>query len=432
MTDIRAIPGTGQLSGRDGLQALWALRHGMAGLYEALELARDRLGEAFQLGFGRFQPVVISGPEALREALVERRDSLSWRSEGDPVARLFGRSILVTDGEEHDRARAVMAPAFTPERLRAHVPAMVEAVDRELARWPREGRVEVVSAMRRIAWRNFERAFFSHDLGDAELRHLWPALLAALRYIGPGPWVVTGRAGRPPAKIRPLEEHLLGLIRTRRAGGSRADDLLGLLVGAFEDDRRVRDHALTMLIAGHDTSTAQLSWALHLLARSPEWLARATREVRGVLGNGGLPEAGTDLPVVEAVLKEALRLWPPIHLGARRATEDVVLGGWPVPRGSRVLLSYFLVQRDATRWERANGFDPGRWLGSGAPGAFTYLPFGGGPRNCIGAGFANLEGRVVLARLLQRADFAVTRRPLRGAMGATLEPRGGKLLVRAR
>lgn len=432
MTDVRAIPGTGQLSGRDGLRALWALRHGMAGLYEALELVRDRLGEAFQLGFGRFQPVVLSGPEALHEALVERRGSLSWRSEGDPVVRLFGRSILVTDGEEHDRARAVMAPALAPERLRTHVPEMVEAVDRELARWPREGRVEVVSAMRRIAWRNFEQAFFGHAPGDEELGRLWPALLAALKYIGPGPWVVTGAPGKPPAQFRPLEEHLLGLIGARRAAGSPVDDLLGLLVGAFDDDRQVRDHALTMLIAGHDTSTAQLSWALHLLARSPGWLARATREVRSALGASGVPAAGTELPVVEAVLKETLRLWPPIHLGARRAKEDVELGGWSIPRGSRVLLSYFLVQRDAARWERASEFDPGRWLEGGAPEAFAYLPFGGGPRNCIGAGFANLEGRVVLARLLQRVDVAVTRRPLRGAMGATLEPRGGRLLVRVR
>lgn len=428
----RTLPRTDQLSPRDGLRALWTLRHGTAGLYEALEVARAGLGPVFELGFGRFRPVVVASPGGLREALVERREAFSWRPEGDPVARLFRRSILVTDGEEHDRARQAMAPAFEPARLREQASAIVAIVDEEVGRWPAEGFIEPVEAMRRIAWRAFEQVFFGYRLGHEELEATLPGLHAALRYIGPGLWVLRGRAGVPPRRAALLEEHVRRVIAWRAEHGEPGATLLDLLLAEF-DTERVRDHALTMLIAGHDTSTAQLSWALHLLARHPEWLARAAREARAAPAGEGLAALrGDGLPVIDAVLKEALRLWPPIHVGGRRTVQEVELDGHRLPAGQRVMLSYLLVQRDPAMWARADVFDPGRWLNGGAPGPFTYVPFGGGPRNCIGAGFANLEGRLVLARILQLVDVAVTRRPLRGAMGATLEPRGGRLRVRRR
>lgn len=425
-------PGTDRLAPKDGLRALAALRHGMGGLYEALEVARNGLGPVFALGFGRFRPIVVASPEALREALVERRGAFFWRPEGDPVARLFRRSILVTDGEEHDRARGVMLPAFEPARLRGQAASLLAIVDDELERWPRDGRMEVVGAMRRIAWRSFERVFFGYDLGEAELRRTLPGLLAALRYIGPGMWVLRGRAGPPPRGVAPLEKHVRRVAARRARGGGEGEVLLDLLASAF-DEERVRDHALTMLIAGHDTSTAQLSWALHLLARDRDWLARATREARSVAASDLVGARTEDLPVIDAVLKETLRLWPPIHVGGRRAGPGAAIDGCELPEGQRVMLSYFLVQRDGAIWPRAREFDPGRWLGGGSPPVpFSYLPFGGGPRNCIGAQFASLEGRLVLARVLQEFDIAATRRPLRGAMGATLEPRGGRLRVRRR
>jgi cytochrome P450 len=244
--------------------------------------------------------------------------------------------------------------------------------------------------------------------------------------------VLRGRAGAPPRRAALLEEHVRRVMAWRAEHGEPGATLLDLLLAEF-DTERVRDHALTMLIAGHDTSTAQLSWALHLLARHPEWLARAAREARAAPAGEGLAALrGDGLPVIDAVLKEALRLWPPIHVGGRRTVQEVELDGYRLPAGQRVMLSYLLVQRDPAMWARADVFDPGRWLNGGAPGPFTYVPFGGGPRNCIGAGFANLEGRLVLARILQLVDVAVTRRPLRGAMGATLEPRGGRLKVRRR
>lgn len=433
MSGAKAPPRTEGLAPEDGLRALWTLRFGTAGLYEALEIARAGLGNVFELGFGRFRPVVVASPQGLREALVERREAFSWRPEGDPAARLFRRSILVTDGEEHDRARQAMAPAFEPARLRAAAPAVLAVTDEELDGWPAEGRIDAVEAMRRIAWRSFERVFFGYDLRGEELERALPGLLAALRYIGPGLWVVRGRAGSVPRRVRPLEEHVRGVIAGRKGRPAGPPTMLDLLLAAF-DEERVRDHALTMLIAGHDTSTAQLSWALHLLARSPEWLVRATREARRAPDGEGL--AGLrpdDLPVIDAVLKETLRLWPPIHVGGRRALRETELDGYAIPEGQRVMLSYFLAQRDPAAWAAPQAFDPGRWLdGGGAPGPYTYLPFGGGPRNCIGAAFANLEARLVLTRVLQRFDIAATRRPLRGAMGATLEPRGGLLKVRRR
>jgi cytochrome P450 len=193
------------------------------------------------------------------------------------------------------------------------------------------------------------------------------------------------------------------------------------------DDDLIRDQLLTMLIAGHDTSTALFAWTLYLLGEHPDAMRRVQEEVATVLdGAAPAPEHLNQLHYIELVTREALRLYPPIHIGNRKAIEDVHLEEGTIPVGSRVMYSIYLSHRDPAHWENPAGFDPERFDRQPAMPAFTYVPFGGGPRNCIGATFAQIEANVVMARLFQRVRLdLLPGQKIHAHMGATLEPRPG-------
>jgi cytochrome P450 len=204
--------------------------------------------------------------------------------------------------------------------------------------------------------------------------------------------------------------------------------LLGRLIAAGLDDDLIRDQMLTMLIAGHDTSTALLAWALFLLGSHPEIMAQVKAEVDAVLGDEPpLPGHLPHMPLLDAVIKETLRLYPPIHVSNRRAAEETTIQGYAIPPNLRVMASIYLTHRDEEIWEEPENFCPHRFTeeSRGKRPPFTYLPFGGGPRNCIGAAFAQVEAKAVLARILQQFDLELLKKDVRLHMGATLEPRPG-------
>ena len=196
-------------------------------------------------------------------------------------------------------------------------------------------------------------------------------------------------------------------------------------------DELIRDQVLTLFIAGHDTSTALLAWSLYLLATHPDVLARAQAEVDRVVGVELPTEAHLrQLPYLERVVKESLRLYPPIHLGSRIAATDVAFRDYLIPAGTRVLYSIYLTHRDEKYWPAPTMFDPDRFAPAQADHrpAYTFLPFGAGPRNCIGAAFAQVEAKIVLARLLQSFAFRYVGGVVRPRMRATLEPNPGVLV----
>jgi cytochrome P450 len=238
-----------------------------------------------------------------------------------------------------------------------------------------------------------------------------------------------------------MDDYLYAIIHQRRAQLAESDaapdpsDLLGTLIATpgMTDDL-IRDQLLTMLIAGHDTSTALLSWVLYLLGMHPETLAKLQQEVDTVIGAQATPPTAdqlNELHLLEQVLKETLRLYPPIHIGNRRATEDMPICGYHVPEGTRVMYSIYLSHRDKEYWQDPDSFCPARFERGKEEKTppLTYVPFGGGPRTCIGATFAQVEARAVLARLLQRFDFELLNGDkIQPHMGATLEPRPGVLM----
>jgi cytochrome P450 len=212
-----------------------------------------------------------------------------------------------------------------------------------------------------------------------------------------------------------LDEYLYGMISDRRQLTTPPNDLLQHLIDAGLSDKVIRDQMLTMLIAGHDTSTALLAWTFALLGQHPEVQERLVHEVHTM----------DKSPLLDQVIKESLRLYPPIHIGNRRVVEEIRFDEGTIPAGERMLYSIYLTHRDPAIWQDAEGFCPERFASGRKTPPFAYVPFGGGPRSCIGAAFGLAEARLVIARLLETHTFKFTNHPISVHMGATLEPRPG-------
>jgi cytochrome P450 len=229
-----------------------------------------------------------------------------------------------------------------------------------------------------------------------------------------------------------MDDYLYRIIRARRENVGEADDLLGLLVTTPNlSDKLIRDQLLTMLIAGHDTSTALLAWVWFLLGSYPEIMQQAQAEVNTVLGSEPPTSAHmSQLCFLEQVVKETLRLYPPIHLGTRMAATDLEFQGYRIPAGARILYSIYLSHRHPQYWPNPDHFDPDRFTPERekALPPFLYVPFGGGVRICLGFLFSQIEAKVVLARILQNFTLDLIDEQVHPHMGATLEPRPGVMM----
>jgi cytochrome P450 len=435
---VRSLP---VADGQTGLQILKGLARDRS-LLTALALMHRHVGRAFRITLPRFQPAVFVGPEANREILVSDRRKLCWRPEGDPVTRLLRRGVLVVDGEEHDRVRMLMEPALQRPRVLEHIPAFWRYTDQIIESW-RDGETrDMLVEMRRVALLILMGTVFEVDFAP-DMNRMWHSILLLLEYISPGLWIIWPDMPRPKYRhaIKEMDAYLYGIIRRRRdelaASGRQPNpgDLLGRLIVAPDmSDDLIRDQLLTMLIAGHDTSTASLSWTLYLLGSHPEAMARLQAETDAVLADTDNPPEADQLgrlAYLDLVFKEALRMYPPIHVGNRRTSEDMSIAGYAVPAGTRVMYSIYLSHRDKDFWPDAERFNPDRFergQDDKRP-PLTYVPFGGGPRNCIGAAFAQVEAKVVLSRIAQQFDLQLLNGDkVRPYMGATLEPRPGVLM----
>jgi cytochrome P450 len=411
-------------AGQAALRALLKERS----LLPALSALHAEMGPVFTMSAPGFQPVMMAGPEANHFVLVEARRLLEWKPEGDPVARLLRRGLLMLDGEQHDETRRLMMPPLQRRRAAGYVGKMVKWTDQVIDTWQDGQTVDMLVEMRRAALLILMDALFAIDF-SRDIDRLWRGIISLLHYISPGLWLVWKNAPRPgsQAAIQQIDDYLYQQIRQRRAEPLPGEDLLSLLVSNPElDDDFVRDQMLTMLIAGHDTSTALLAWTLFLLGKHPEVMQKASQEVDSVLG-GQPPEAESveRLEYLGQVISETLRLYPPIHIGNRRTAGELTFNECTIPAGERLMYSIYATHHSAEHWEDPERFDPERFAPGNKYSPYVYLPFGGGPRNCIGAAFAQVEARVVLSRILQRCDLTLTRPQVRQYMGATLEPRPG-------
>ena len=381
-----------------------------------LKVMAEHVGRFFQIPLPIFKPFVVFGPEANRKLLVTESDRVLWRNT-DPVTDLLGRGVLVVDGEEHDSYRKLMEPSLHPSTFHNYSEMMLKQTDRVSSLWKEGEIVDMLVESRKIALLIIMQALFSKDVWD-DLPKIWKPVLKSIEYISPGLWILWRKIPRPGFRkpLRELDIYLFEIIQERRKRNS-AQDLLQHLIDAGLSDQVIRDQMLTMLIAGHDTSTALLAWTFALLGQYDEVHERLVQEVD--LMNKSL--------LLSQVIKESLRLYPPIHIGNRRVAKELEFneGRDRIPVGERLFYSIYLTHRDPAIWENAEEFCPERFAHGKKTPPFSYVPFGGGPRVCIGAAFGQAEARIVIARLLQTHRFELTNHKIQAHMGATLEPRPG-------
>jgi cytochrome P450 len=417
-------------TGRASMQALFKEGSPLG----PLKVMAQHVGRFFQIPLPGFRPYVVFGPEANRKVLVTERDKVLWRNT-DPVTNLLDRGVLVVDGEEHDHYRKLMEPPLHPSHLPDYTSQFIFQTDRVSSQWKDGETVDMLVESRKIALLIIMQTLFSKDVWD-DLSVIWTPILKAIKYISPGMWIIWRKMprlgfGKP---LMELDNYLYKIISDRRRqttdrvsnsqpSAVSGHDLLQHLIDAGLTDDVVRDQMLTMLIAGHDTSTALLAWVFVLLGQHPDVHARVVEEV----------DTMDRSPLLDQVIKESLRLYPPIHIGNRRIAEEMEFTEGNVPVDERMFYSIYLTHRDPEIWENAEDFCPERFAHGRKTPPFSYVPFGGGPRACIGAAFGQAEARIVMAQLLKTYTFEFTDHKIHPHMGATLEPRPGvKFTVIAR
>jgi cytochrome P450 len=245
-------------------------------------------------------------------------------------------------------------------------------------------------------------------------------------------WMIWPGVPRPGYRkaIEAMDEYLLRIIAERRAVISSEspppEDLLGILIESGMEDGLIRDQLLTMLIAGHDTVTALMAWTFYLLGTHPGVMKRAREEVAAIQTESFLElETISRLGYLGQVIRESLRLYPPIHLGSRLAAADLNFMGYRIPKDTRVVYSIYLTQRHPDFWPDPHRFDPERHSPHAQKTPYAWLAFGGGPRNCIGAAFGLMEASLVIAAILRKFSLELVERNVHPHMGATLEPHPG-------
>jgi cytochrome P450 len=328
-----------------------------------------------------------------------------------------------------------MNPALHRRMLAGYVAELWATAREVTAQWSRSGRVDMLVEMRKVALLALMQTLYRVDF-TPQLRPLWSAVLGSIRFISPGLWMIWRGMPRPQYQraIHRVDEYLYQIIAHRRAtwqsDPESPTDLLGLLIGSGMDDHLIRDQLLTILIAGHDTVTALMAWALLLLGQHPQVYQQAREEVAGLLDPVEPPtiEQLQQIEYLDWIIKEALRMYPPIHLGSRLAAVDLEYDGFHIPAGERVIYSIYLTQRDSKYWPDPHNFLPERHALGNRQTPYTWLAFGGGPRNCIGAAFGQIEAKVVLGFVLRRFDMLPLAARVTPHMGATLEPHPGVMM----
>jgi cytochrome P450 len=401
-------------------------------------------GDIVSLRLGPKKILLLSHPDHIEYVLVTGNRNFTKDFSIRLYRPILGNGLLTSEGDFWLRQRRLAQPAFQRQRIAAYGEIMTAYAERLLNTW-RDGEVlDLHPQMMRLTLEISAKTLFDADVA-AEARDVGVALEEALEcmdarfstiFFWLPDWVPTPNNVRLRRAIRRLDEVLYQIIDRRRASTEDRGDLLSLLLHAQDEDdgshmtdRQLRDEAMTLFLASHETTALALSWTWYLLAQHPEVEAELEAELEAVLG--GRTPAVADLPrlaYTERVVMESMRLYPPAYGLGREASRDCEIGGYPVPAGRTVFMYQWIVHRDPRFYDQPNEFLPNRWANGLAQRLprFAYFPFGGGPRQCIGNTFAMMEAVLVLATIAQKfrvrlvPGHAVTLWPT-----ITLRPRNG-------
>lgn len=362
--------------------------------------------------------VVLAHPSLVAEVLRDAKgtwikDRLSRRA-----ADVFGSGLLLSEGEAWKRQRRMLNPGFASARFEGYAATMRERTAAAVARWPAAGVIDADAELSRLTLDVAVRTLFGADVSDADARRVADAFAAvsdffasplALLPFDLPPWLPLPLVQRHARAVAELDAVVHGLVRARRAQAQAGSDLLSMLLAARDEegglsDREVRDQAVTFLLAGHETTALGLTFAMFELGRSAALRARLFAEVDAA-PNDAEAEA---YPFVAKVFEESLRLYPPAFALSRENVRDVVLGGVPIAEGTVVIAAPWTLHRDARWHPDPLAFLPDRWTPAyeDALPVGAYLPFGLGPRKCIGMRFAMIEAVLLFAGIARAFDWS--------------------------
>jgi cytochrome P450 len=424
------------------LAALRAFRRDPLGLLERLA----RQGDVVRLRVPGADAFLLNHPDLVHAVLVTEHRAFHKGPTIQAAKMLLGESLLTSEEERHLRQRRLIQPMFHHERIATYASAMVRRGEEAAGRWAEGVELDLHAEMARLTLAIVGETLFGADVDEergATVTRALTDVLAMFDRVYSPVFRMLVRLPTPTMRRyhrieRDLDRVVGDLIAGRRAAGAAGDDLLSLLLrardeGAGMNDEQVRDEALTLFLAGHETTANALAWAWWLLAQHPDVEARLHGELREALGERvpGAEDLGR-LCYAEAVLSESIRLRPPAWAIGRRAVRDVRIGDVDVPAGSIVVVSPWLLHHDPRWWPEPDVFRPERWTpdAKAARPRSAYLPFGGGPRVCVGEPFAWMEGVLLLSTIARRWRFRlVPGRTVEPQAVVTLRPRHGLPMI---
>lgn len=404
-------------------------------------------GDVCSFWLGSERTVIVAHPDGIQQVLVDLRDVMHKNSVTAGLGRVLGRGLLTSEDPLWGRQRKLAAPSFQPRQLGVYGQAMLAAARRGLSRvvdGPRDIHADMVDVTREIV---LETLFGAADAEGERVARLVEDFQGLFERELRSPLRLLPRSFPSPvtvrmARIRAALAEVIDRVVAERQGKPPGDDLLSRLMAARDEDgapmspEQLRDEAITVFLAGHETTALALTFALWLLASHPGAQAELRAEIEAVTGGAPLaPEHRKDLRLVEAVVQETMRLHPPAWVIGRAPTEDVVVQGFQIRKGDEVLVPIYALHRDPRFWKDPDAFRPDRWTTGEADAVprFAYFPFGGGPRVCVGNHFAMMEAVLVLAEWIRALEVS----PVPGARlelmpSVTLRPRAGVTVATTR
>ena len=376
-------------------------------------------GDIVSYRMGGEQMCFVNDPQHVKDILVTHNKSFMKGRGLQRAKRILGEGLLTSEGAMHLRQRRLIQPAFHRDRIAVYGATMVAYADRMRSGWSDGATLDIAREMNRLTLSIVGKTLFDADVeshaiavGEAltgVMDTFWMMMLPFADVIERLPVPKLRRARM--ARVR-LDAIIYRMIADRRASGRDHGDLLSMLLAAQDEDdggvmtdQQVRDEAMTIFLAGHETTANALTWLWYLLSGAPDVEAHVHAEIDRVL-QGRLPSLADvpSLPYIERVVTESMRLYPPAWIIGRRALTDYAVGGYIVPARSIIIVSPYVLQRDARYYAEPERFAPGRWtpeFRAGLP-KFAYFPFGGGPRQCIGESFAWMELVLLVATIAQQ------------------------------
>ena len=427
------------------LSGLLAYRRGPLPFFQNLA---QQFGDISYFRLGPQQAFFLNHPDYIKDVLVTNHQYFMKGLALQRAKRLLGEGLLTSEGEFHRRQRRLAQPAFHRQRIASYAAVMTDYAARARGRWRDGETLDISEQMMRLTLAIVGKTLFDADV-ESDAREVGAAMSVVMdlfntitipffELLQKLPLPQLRRFDSAKAK---LDAIIYRLIEERRRSGEDRGDLLSLLLlardpegdGGQMTDAQLRDEAMTIFLAGHETTANALAWTWYLLSQNPEIEAKLHEEIAVVLG-ARLPafEDVAQLKYTEMVLTESMRLFPPAWALGRLALNDYEIAGYVVPKKSLVLMSQYVMHHDSRYFPDPERFDPERWTAQAreARPQFSYFPFGGGPRRCIGEGFAWMEGILLIATLAQHWRLRlVPGHPVALKPVITLRPKHGMRMI---